>query len=98
MNDNFMAWLIANVPFYEVLKDQEINHLNELYDVLQKALKIEKDTLDMALDHNKSGVDYGTSFEKAMTRRANIQAQIKSYLEYLEQTYKSDDTTLGIKK
>lgn len=98
MDDNFMKWLMVNVPFYDTLENEEMNNLKEMYESLQKALLKEKNILDIALDHNKAGIDYGNDFEQAMTKRADIQAEIKKYVNSLTEVHNKNRESGEVKK
>ncbi len=86
-NDKFMKWLFSNVSFFESLSKEEINYIKEKYDNVNKLLDIETNTLNMAQHHNKSGIDYSTSFEKASQKRVLAQKELKQFVNDLNIKY-----------
>ena len=94
-NDKFMKWVIDNVSCFDNLSKDDLINLKNKYDDVQRLLDIETNTLNMALNHNQSGIDYSTSFEKSSQKRVLAQQELRTYIDELNKKYGIEDKDIN---
>ena len=101
MKKTFEEYMNEKVPNYQnSISEQVIEGLKEKYNTVQKYMKIVDNTLDMALNHNKSGIDYSTDYVKANENLAlsqlSLEMDIKAIREVMGLDIKEQEQdTLG---
>lgn len=63
---NFEQYMDEKIPTWRTdVSMEELENLKNLHSNVNKWQGIANNTMDMAFNHNKSGIDYSTDYEKA---------------------------------
>lgn len=101
---SFEEYMNEKVPTWQnSISEQTIEGLRGKYSNVQKYMKIVDNIFDMALNHNKSGIDYSTDLVKANENLAlsqlSLEMDIKAIREVMGLDVKEQEQeTIGMTK
>lgn len=85
--DNFMNWIVDNVPYYDKLTQEEQKELSYLYKDVETWDKVWSNTLKLGMRPSAAGIDYSNDFEKAGANSIRATKNLNNYLESLAIKY-----------